>query len=242
MIILQEEMRFLGLVGSFFINNDKDNLLVFLPAANGKSIHPRHPRFKWKDYFKDDCSLLYLSDPYQGFCDYQSSQGSWYISRSGEFVLPTLANELDAFIKKRGFQKVIFYGSSMGGTAAIILSSLVPGSIAIAECPQLFLLNHRRSRIVIENFIGLHNYWGQFDPIEYLKNSKAKKLIIICSIHDRHYSNHVLPFVDIFCENGIDIDTEFLSFSDPVVGKGHVVLRFKRTLDVILNAFNSFFD
>jgi len=237
---LQEEIKFLGLVDSFFIDNNKDSLLVFLPAANGKSIHPRHPRFKWRDNFKGDCSLLYLSDPYQGFSDYQLSQGSWYINASGGFVLPDLANELYFFIRERNFQKVVFYGSSMGGTAAIILSSLIPGSIAIAECPQLFMLNHRRSRIVIDKFIGSNNYWGQFDPIEYVKNSKAKKLVIICSIHDRHYSKHFLPFVNIFCENGIVIDAEFLSFSDPAVGKGHVVLQFERTMDIILRSFNSF--
>lgn len=134
-----EEIEMSGLVKGLFFDEKKRDLVVFLPAANGLSIHPRYPRFKWARKLTHRASVLYLSDPYQGEEEYKDPKGSWYISKEPAFILPEIAKGLRLWAQEKGFKNIVFYGSSMGGYAAIVLSSFMQDSIAIAECPQLVL-------------------------------------------------------------------------------------------------------
>ena len=51
-------------------------------------------------------------------------------------------------------ERIVIYGSSLGGFGALMLSACIPGSKAVAEVPQLdFMLWHRRAIEDVENYI-----------------------------------------------------------------------------------------
>ena len=231
-----EEVEFLGFVKGLFFDKNKESLVVFLPAANGLSVHPRYPRFKWAKKLIHRSSVLYLSDPYQGEAKYREAKGSWYISDEPRFILPDLARDLILWVKERGIKNIIFYGSSMGGYASVVLSSFIQGSVAIAECPQLILRNHIGSRYILERVAGDDNKFDKkVDPLKYVRKSKAKKIIMTCSIHDRHYRKHIVPFLNMFSNSGASVDLELLLYSRPDLGKGHIALPEHEALNLIGN-------
>ena len=104
--------------------NGNTSLIVFLPSVRSKKIYPYYPRISWKSSLPG-YDTLYLADPFQEFDGYQEAGGSWFIRPDGNSDLPRIASILDAWITKSCYSKVIFYGSSMGGYAALVLASLI---------------------------------------------------------------------------------------------------------------------
>ena len=211
-----------------FIESPESNtLLVFLPAVNGKDIYPYYPRRSWGTELSKKYHVLYISDPYQPLSEYSEPMGSWFISPEGVSTIETLAEKIKLFMIDISVENVIFYGSSMGGYAAIILSSLIKDSKAIAECPQLYLNKHPGSRFVCENI--LHNDIPQYsiEPLNFLKNGQQRYVNISCSIFDRHFELHILPFLED-CKTELtskEISVSVNIYNDSSYKKGHVALR-----------------
>lgn len=208
----------------FFRNINSKKLVVFLPAVNGKNVYPYYPRITWASELASKVNVLYVSDPYQPREEYKEPMGSWFISPEGESALPIIAEKLAEFLKSNDIAEVLFYGSSMGGYSAIILSSLIPNSCAVAECPQLFLRKHPGSRYVIDNVVETSFNEALFEPFHFLKNGCSKYVEIACSIYDRHYENHVLPFVELLnsTESTLSTRIDVNLFSSMSYKRGHV--------------------
>lgn len=61
---------------------------------------------------------------------------SWYSGHEGfnaQEILPKLFQQI---AEAGGYERVVFFGSSGGGFASLFYSSLMPGSVAIAQVPQ----------------------------------------------------------------------------------------------------------
>lgn len=207
-----------------FRNTDSKKLVVFLPPVNGKNIYPYYARISWASELAAKVNILYVSDPYQPLEAYKEPMGSWFISPAGKSALPLIAEKIADFSTDNGIDEVLFYGSSMGGYSAIILSSLVPNSSAVAECPQLFLKKHPGSRYVIDNIVSADLNESLFEPFYFLKNGCSKYIEISCSIYDRHYKNHVLPFIRLLesSESILSTRIDINFFSSTSHKKGHV--------------------
>lgn len=207
-----------------FRNTNSRKLVVFLPPVNGKKIYPYYARISWASELVSKVNVLYVSDPYQQREEYKVPKGSWFISPEGESALPVIAERIVSFLKENSIDEVLFYGSSMGGYSAIILSSLVPNSYAVAECPQLFLKKHPGSRYVIEEIVSVDLDESLFEPFYFLKKGCPKYIEISCSIYDRHYRNHVLPFIRLLESTDEIISTkiDINFFSSTNYEKGHV--------------------
>lgn len=219
-----------------FRNQDSKKLVVFLPPVNNKNFYPYYARISWAPELAAKVNVLYVSDPYQPLEKYKEPKGSWFISPDGESALPLIAEKIADFSKNNEIDEVLFYGSSMGGYSAIILSSLLQNSSAVAECPQLFLKKHPGSRYVTEN-IAPHGFdESLFEPFFFIKKGYSKYIEISCSIYDRHYRNHVLPFVRLLELEGEIISTkiDINFFSDTNYKKGHVA-RFKEEAFTSIN-------
>lgn len=132
-------------------------LLVFLPSVNGRGVYPYYPRHSWASILVKWFNILYISDPYQPLPQYKESGGSWFISPDGEMTLPVLAKKIENFADAIDANNIVFYGSSMGGYAAIVLGSMVKGGKVVAECPQLYLEKHPGSRFVCETLLDQKN-------------------------------------------------------------------------------------
>ena len=217
----------------FYRCDNSNKLIIFLPSVNGKGIYPYFPRVSWGEELSERYNILYISDPYQEIEIYGESMGSWFVSPEGESTLPLLAKIIEKIICDFGMDDVVFYGSSMGGYASIMLSSLVSGSKAIAECPQIYLKGHPGSRYVVNNILRKDFSPDLIEPINYLKMGVQKHIRIICSAFDHHYSQHISPFIDEIKDADICANMSFSIFFDEKYTKGHVALKKEDAYKVI---------
>jgi hypothetical protein len=224
----------------FFGSLNSDKLLVFLPSVNGKKVYPNYPRRSWANELSKKYNVLYLSDPYQPLPQYEEPMGSWFISPDGFLTLEVLAKKISLLAKEIETDDVVFYGSSMGGYAAIILASLLDGSKAIAECPQLYLKKHPGSRFICENVLNNEICIDSVEPLAFLKNGKSKHIRLVCSVLDRHYTQHVLPFIKELESMSEDVDISFMlqAYIYSSYKKGHVAMNREDARKVIDEVFS----
>ena len=80
--------------------------------------------------------VLALSDPALGLDD--DIRGAWYLHPTDD-LLEQMAASIRQQIERLGLtnEQVLFYGSSLGGFGSLSRASLIPGSSAIAEIPQI---------------------------------------------------------------------------------------------------------
>lgn len=219
----------------FFRSPESEVLLVFLPSVNGKDVYPYFPRKSWAEELVKKYNVLYISDPYQPLSQYKVPMGSWFISPDGKLTLGVLAEKIFEVKEQIGAKEVIFYGSSMGGYAAIILASLIGEAKAVAECPQLYLLNHPGSRYVCDNILCQDVEVGNVEPLCFVGRSSPKHIRLVCSIFDRHYAQHVLPFIkdiEVMSES-LFCDVTLQAYMSQDYKKGHVAMNKQDALRVI---------
>lgn len=220
----------------FFRSPDSDVLLVFLPSVNGRDVYPYYPRRSWAEGLSKKYNVLYVSDPYQPLPQYKEPMGSWFISPDGELSLGILAQKIINLKEQVGVKEVIFYGSSMGGYAAIILASLVDGAKAVSECPQLYLKKHPGSRFVSDNILCNSVSVSDVEPLAFVRNNSPKHIRLICSVFDRHYREHVLPFIEdvkTSCEEEVSFNMILQVYMSSDYKKGHVAMNKRDALRVI---------
>lgn len=223
-----------------FINSKSNKAIFFLPSVRSKPVYPYYPRISWANELNKNYNVFYIADPYQNEDVYTDSGGSWFISPNGESCL----NQLSAFIKdlchKYGLEEILFYGSSMGGYASICLSMMHDNSMAISECPQLYLDKHPGSRHVLNtNKLSSSIY----APLSFHRQScKANSIKIVCSIHDRHYQTHVLPFIEEVKDKNIASSFNVILFSSEEYPSGHVALNKCDAIDMIYSCFNFIYN
>lgn len=212
-------------------------LIVFLPSVRKKDIYPFYPRQSWKRDLIDRYDLLFISDPFQNLEEYQPAGGSWYINQDGKTFLHELAQMVNTFVDSKKYDNVIFYGSSMGGYAAICLAFLCKDSIAIAECPQTELAKHSGSAYVLQQL----NVKSNLNPLSFYNvESQPKSITIACSINDHHLDTHVIPFVSQL--KSVDFKFDLLThlFASNSYNKGHVALNKEDAISLIDNIYRKY--
>lgn len=118
-------------------------VVVFLPSAQPVSSDPVNPvfhRWSWERGIRG-AHVLSFSDPVL----YEANiHASWFFSDSCDDVIKRMEYSLRKILKVFNLNDddVLFYGSSMGGFGALMLSSLFDGAMAIAEVPQLNMINY----------------------------------------------------------------------------------------------------
>lgn len=113
-----------------FINNASKNLVIIFQSAGTltpemfESIqnntveegvidkaHERYNWFKLTDY--DFSDFLFVQDNY-------SNAFGWYLFDNGKYIFDQINKELSTFIKNKNYERVTSFGSSKGGTAALL--------------------------------------------------------------------------------------------------------------------------
>lgn len=240
-----KEREIPGYLSRFYENTHSKQLIVFLPSVRAKKIYPYYPRIGWSESLNKDFNLLYIADPFQDMEIYQEAGGSWFICPEGKSVLPDLALKINEFVKNQNFADVYFYGSSMGGYAAIILSILTPRSIAFAECPQIYLEKHPGSINVIQKTGAMKSDDLIPESIDLILNINKSERIdfdinIILNIHDPHVETHILPFIKDIKKDvtkKIKLQVLFYDFKDH--GQGHIALNFNLAQELIFSKIKS---
>lgn len=119
------------------------DLVVFLPSL-------RRPGATRVDYFDRiswaaelGCSCLFVADPGLGLDP--ELRGSWFQGGPAFYGIERLALDLRRIGAEFGFpeDRMLFYGSSQGGFAALALGAMLPGARVLAEAPQTDVRRYR---------------------------------------------------------------------------------------------------
>lgn len=222
-------------------------LIVFLPSAQPRDLLPRvpyFPRLSWKNEF-ENYDFLVLSDPILR----QSSHihSSWFLDWDND-ILSEVSSFLTRFISNRSYEEenVLFYGSSMGGFAALHLASLIEGTKAVAEVPQIDMTQFPDSKAIdqVSNLLGGDDALVRFsrkfperiDVFERFKASRhVPRSLIITNRGDSAFDEHIrLLTLDTSFYKSLDDLSSVSVIVDPIQS-GHTVLQRSYISELILN-------
>lgn len=185
-------------------------LIVMLNGAINRNISqpPVFQRKTWLEYMPSN--VLIIPDKTVEIND--TLELGWYLGKSecdyihsvAKLVANT-ANEL-----KIDNESISFYGSSGGGYAAIILSTLLIGSSSIAINPQTILKNYIRR--IYNKFISDTGYDESsplLDVTLYMDERKyIPRMTLIQNRQDHlHYKEHFTPFMKWYLSKSTELST-----------------------------------
>lgn len=123
-------------IESLLVQRDNSKLIVAFQGALGKGMDT--PRFEWVRIFADQqASILFISDASLSSMD--DFYLSWYFGTKTDDVQSRLATHILEVQRQIGAESVVLFGNSAGGYAALTLGQQIPGSIALAYNPQVFI-------------------------------------------------------------------------------------------------------
>lgn len=220
----------------FFYPKGKKKLLIFFPSAlpKNKRIVPSFHRWSWCENF-DDHDCLCVSDPTLHLDS--EILGGWMQGSRDSWALEIFLTQLDFICNKKGYESVIFTGSSLGGFCAIQASFLFKKpnvrTLFYAENPQISLFNyiyknHANKLAKVSFGENSIDHLNRFDfrldvvktGIKYGLNSKG--MVVIKESDEHHFSVHVAYLK----QNFPDVEVEVISKElDPT---GHTPLLFEQ--------------
>lgn len=126
----------------YYVSNhrpDPDSMVVLMPSALTPSRADRSVRtyHRWSWQLEWPTSLVIaVFDP--AMQQAPGLEGAWYI-HPGFDVVAAISGTISDLAARAGVptQRIVFYGSSLGGFGAIGCAAHLPGSRAVAEVPQI---------------------------------------------------------------------------------------------------------
>lgn len=211
----KKEISFKGDIGDMsfsaylYIKHDTDKLFIILNGAVADKFKGRtaYQRWSWHDEFPG--SVLYISDP--TLIKHTTLNLAWYIGDKDNKIDKDIASFVDKVADNLQVNKIIPYGSSGGGFAAIQLAcNTKTPAIAVATNPQTRVLHHRKNTVDLY----LKNCWDgfskddlkddlSFDAIKNCLTNPPHILYIQNIVDEFHYKNHFIPFLNAL---GFDIN------------------------------------
>jgi hypothetical protein len=180
-------------------------LLVGAASSRDFSKFPNFNRWSWADLFPG--VVLSIADPTLA-ADPALLLG-WYVGTSGINVSKELAALVTRIAVANGIDRsnIIFYGSSGGGFAAMMLAPLVGGgATAVAINPQTRIIKYAKGPLnafLLAAFPGLNPEAAEIKHAERLSAihvwsneiSMDSRLLLIQNTRDWHYESHFLPML-----------------------------------------------
>ncbi|MBC2675833.1 hypothetical protein [Listeria booriae] len=94
---------------------------IYRGNVTQKEVAEMHERYTWMKFAQRVTKADYFFVK-----DHFSSVYGWYFIDNGKFIHEQFNEELTAFIQQHGYKRVIAFGSSKGGTGAIIYGIMNP--------------------------------------------------------------------------------------------------------------------
>lgn len=192
----------------FFMNirPESRRLLIFGQGHTDRKLVslPRFQRMNWANEFED--SLMILNDPTL-YLDPQMGLG-WCVGTAQQYYLPIICDYISEVSAKLGVanEGMLFWGSSAGGFSSLMMSTYFPGSVAVANNPQIDVLAFKRGgvRKLLEvgfGGIGLGEARKRY-PTRFSFLERIREIGWVPDIYylqniadDDHYRDQFLPFV-----------------------------------------------
>ncbi|WCH21323.1 hypothetical protein [Aeromonas salmonicida] len=207
----------LTLSGLYYIKNDTDKVVVFFNGATTSPLDGKKIYSRWSWGYNTGTSFISFDDPIVS-CTRLTNLG-WYIGTKDtdiqDIINKILLHVCDKF--NIPLNRVVFYGSSGGGFAAIMAAIKLRGSTAIALNPQTNILKYNKKphETVLNNFFSINNaihesvltYLDRFSILEAIKRtSYLPNVIYIQNTQDTfHLNNHYIPFHDLYVKMTRDV-------------------------------------
>ncbi|WP_444899537.1 hypothetical protein ACJJIX_06740 [Microbulbifer sp. VAAC004] len=183
---------------------ESDHLVIYLNGSINRKIK-QPPVFHRQSWTKDTpFSSIVISDKSVEIND--SLELAWYLGKpNGSFLRSVVSaiTKIRDSLKLRN-NKIIFYGTSGGGYAGILLASILRGSSCIAGNAQTDLSKFNYK--IFDKFIDNTGYKPTHQKINIMRYLSDKKYIpqitFLQNTQDlTHFNNHYLPFIKWYGEN-----------------------------------------
>lgn len=187
-------------------SSESENLVCFGSGAYDPSKFkpPVYNRHTWYLEFAE--SVIYYNDPTL-YNDDKLTLG-WGVGKNGEWYLPVIADILKILAHKNRVENenMLFFGSSGGGFTSVVLSTLLKGSIAVVNNPQMILQNYYPSHFDRmmnacfdepgEDTVSKYRY--RFDALELFKIEKyVPNITYLVNINSqKDIKNQLIPFIN----------------------------------------------
>lgn len=186
----------------FKSNTDKVLCIGAGAMADDSTHDPTRPFFH-RHSWAFDASTIWYNDPTR-YLNLES-KGSWGVGTTEDYFLENIGNIVVKLIKRFNLktENLVFYGSSMGGFTSLQLATMVHGSTALADIPQLEFQNHvSYKRVKPYCFKGLSDeeIWNRFkhrfDVVEMMKKEDyIPKAVIVFNCSDRDINTQYIDFI-----------------------------------------------
>lgn len=192
---------------TLYYPSDSDSLFVMLPSAadRAKMVLPAFSRWTWavKGIFPG--SVLCIADPTLELSEDLAL--GWLIGDKDDCATSELAEFILKLARHKGVpnEKIVIYGSSAGGFAALALAACIDGATAVAINTQthaLFYENKRQVALVRRHCFNdlsqeqiIRDFPDRVNMELRWKNVKHSRAFLVQNETDtHHYEVHFLPF------------------------------------------------
>lgn len=164
------------------------------------------------------CNQLYLLDNHG-----PNERGSYYLGPNRDFCIKRAVKAfIEALCTKYEirYEDIICCGTSKGGFSALYFAFKYGYGAAVAGAPQVLLGNYLNTE---RHRYGLKYLAGDTDAesvsflngllINVVRSAQhTPRVYLHCSRNEHHYAEHVLPFLDVATELGIDVTLDLGSY------------------------------
>lgn len=185
-----------------FYRKKSDTLVIFFNAAIGRTTQTVLPAFSGMTAVQIlNANILMISDPIL-YLSPNLSLG-WFAGSNNIPLQEDLPKVLSKFIEFLDAKKVILYGGSGGGFAAMYYASFIDNAIAVVANPQTDIYAYDQGSVerYLEaawepNYLNKNHY--SFDSNVAKRYFEGNyKLVYMQNLHDGHHLNkHLIPFLN----------------------------------------------
>ncbi|MFT3658936.1 hypothetical protein [Staphylococcus ureilyticus] len=180
------------------IENNSENLTIIFQSAGrishdlfdrileGYSVEDEvksaHEKYTWFKFSNENYSDYYFIE------DYYSKSYGWYMFDEGENIIEKINSELTNLIISKGYKNVTTYGSSKGGTAAILYGLINPYiNNVFSLVPQVHVIKYIDKK--------LSKYKSLFFPPNKMMNEDYFENIFLTMIYIQKNLLEILIFI-----------------------------------------------
>lgn len=224
---LREELEPGRPLDALVVNRGTDELVFSFHGAlnREKTVLPRFERLNM--ILGHEVSGVFFGDPTLHVSP--DIQLAWFTGWDGVDVHRHIARRSLEIASAVGASRLIFTGSSGGGFAALQVSALVPGSVAVAFNAQTDIANYRvngtswgvqreyvRSvwpavwdrldpATVVENGAWAESVDDRVSAVERYSKSRRNRVYLVQNEEEFHYQDHFQPFLESALRGGNDV-------------------------------------
>lgn len=211
------------------------SLLVFMPSAldeaRSERKRPAFARWSWANHFSNS-TVISIADPSLAISP--SLDAAWFLHDKYD-VISLISQFIADYARANSIpeDKILFYGTSLGGFGAIACASLIPGSRASAEVPQVdvekWLSDKPEQLAAIEKHLLSGKSLSQFRDAyaervnlqdRFRKSGHVPKCLIHTNPGDQSYQDQK-RLIEWIAESGIPNDGAELLITTRLSGHTH---------------------